>query len=85
MIKRRLIKGVALASILAAGIFTPQLAKSLNKSLIKEEGDNIVLFQYDPSESEADVFRDVGGFRVLIGRDALKGLDFSSVRTEPLG
>ena len=65
--------------------YVMEFGDAVNGFILGEEGDDIVLFQYDPSESEADVFRDVGGFRVLIGRDALKGLDFSSVRTEPLG
>ena len=53
-------------------------------SILEEDGDDIVLFRYDPKDSEADVFRDVGPIRVVISRDALKAMDLASARTEPV-
>ena len=52
--------------------------------ILEEDGDDIVLFRYDPKDSEADVFRDVGPVRVVISRDALKAMDLASARTEPV-
>ena len=42
MIYKKFMKGVALASLLAIGVFTPHLAKSVQKSIEKDEGDGIV-------------------------------------------
>lgn len=52
--------------------------------ILGEDGDDVVLFQYDPSESEADVFSDIGTVRVTIARDALASKDFSSAATKVL-
>ena len=51
-------------------------------SILGDDGDDVILFQYDPSASEADVFSDVGPLRVVMTKSALKGLDFGSARTE---
>ena len=40
--------------------------------------------EYDPSRSEADVFRGFGRIRVVIPKDALSDRDFSKARTEVL-
>ena len=50
-------------------------------SILGRDGDDIVLLDYDPSRSEADVFYDVGRIRVIISEDALKAKDFASART----
>ena len=52
--------------------------------ILGEDGNDVILFQYDPSVSEADVFGDIGPLRVVISRGALRDLDFKSARTEPL-
>lgn len=52
--------------------------------ILGAEGDDVVLFQYDPSESEADVFSDVGKVRVTISREALAAKDFASAVTSML-
>lgn len=64
--------------------YVMEFGDAVNGSILGEDGDDIILFQYDSADSEADVFKDTGPFRVLIGRDALKALDFASARTEQL-
>ena len=50
-------------------------------SLLDGDGDDIVLFDYDPKTSEADLFYDVGRVRVVISRDALGARRFGEART----
>ena len=45
MVKRKFVKGVALAALLTIGVFTPQIAKSVQKSLVVDKGDGIVYEQ----------------------------------------
>lgn len=55
-----------------------------NCYILGEDGEDVILMQYDPSESEADAFKDLGMFRVTITRDALERKDFSSAVTKVL-
>lgn len=55
-----------------------------NNFILGEEGDDVILFQYDPSESEMDLFSDVGTVRVTISRDALSKKEFASAVTSVL-
>ncbi len=53
-------------------------------SLLSEEGDSVVLLDYDPLKSDADLFYDVGRIRVTVPREALKARRFGEARTEVL-
>ena len=50
--------------------------------VLGSEGDDVILMEYDPSRSEADVFRGFGRIRVIIPKDALAERDLSKARTE---
>ena len=50
--------------------------------ILEDAGNDIVLLEYDPARSEADVFYDSGRIRILIPKDALSSKDFSKARTE---
>ena len=50
-------------------------------SLLYAAGDDMVLFDYDPGRSEADLFRDIGRIRVVISKEALESRRFGEART----
>ena len=52
--------------------------------VLGSEGDDVILMEYDPSRSEADVFRGFGRIRVVIPKDARSDREFSKARTEVL-